>query len=177
MVATNPTIKGVWQPLSLILYGSVIHPLSSASRRDTRFSGRTRLSTTTSGSVDSNPTHRDVATLEVGDEVYPFEKYTPKGKEVEGAWYRGFVKALTVLNVSLRAFLSGILYALPGERKAPSALPVIPRRRRRIQQKLRNRNMLWLAFSQRLTFIFEMSLWMLKHAFPISSNLTVPLFK
>lgn len=35
--------------------------------------------------------HRDVVSLEVGDEVYAFEKYTPRGKEVEGVWYRGCV--------------------------------------------------------------------------------------
>lgn len=28
--------------------------------------------------------------MEVGDEIYAFEKYTPKGKEVEGIWYRGY---------------------------------------------------------------------------------------
>lgn len=27
--------------------------------------------------------------LEVGDEVYAFEKYVPKGKECDGIWYRG----------------------------------------------------------------------------------------
>lgn len=35
--------------------------------------------------------HRDVVSLEVGDEVYAFERYTPRDKEVEGVWYRGYV--------------------------------------------------------------------------------------
>lgn len=30
-----------------------------------------------------------VVALEVGDEVYAFEEYTPKGNEADGVWYRG----------------------------------------------------------------------------------------
>jgi dedicator of cytokinesis protein 3 len=82
--------KGVWEPLPLIVYGYAVHPLSP-SRRDTRYSNRTRLSTVTEASNDEHLIHRDVVSLEVGDEVYAFEKYTPKGKEVEGIWYRGYV--------------------------------------------------------------------------------------
>lgn len=82
--------KGVWEPLPLIVYGYAIHPLTP-SRRDTRFSNRTRLSTVTEASTDSHLINRDVVSLEVGDEVYAFEKYIPKGKELEGAWYRGYV--------------------------------------------------------------------------------------
>jgi hypothetical protein len=38
---------------------------------------------------------RDVVTLEVGDEIYAFEKYTPSPRDqVEGVWYRGFVQLL-----------------------------------------------------------------------------------
>lgn len=81
--------RGVWEPLPLIVYGYAVHPLSP-SRRDTRYSNRTRLSTVTEASNDEL-VHRDVVSLEVGDEVYAFEKYTPKGKEVEGIWYRGYV--------------------------------------------------------------------------------------
>ena len=81
--------KGVWEPLPLIVYGYAVHPLSP-SRRDTRIS-RARLSTVTEASNDEHMAHRDVVALEVGDEVYAFEKYTPKGKEVEGDWYRGYV--------------------------------------------------------------------------------------
>ncbi|KAI0940660.1 hypothetical protein AcW1_003797 [Taiwanofungus camphoratus] len=85
--------KGVWEPLPLIIYGYAVHPLSP-NRRDTKLSNRTRLSTftnTTDASGDEHLVHRDVVSLEVGDNVYAFEKYTPKDKEVEGVWYRGYV--------------------------------------------------------------------------------------
>ncbi|OBZ66616.1 Dedicator of cytokinesis protein 3 [Grifola frondosa] len=82
--------KGVWEPLPLIVYGYAIHPLSP-NRRDTKLSNRTRLSTFTDASGDEHLVHRDVVSLEVGDNVYAFEKYTPRDKEVEGIWYRGYV--------------------------------------------------------------------------------------
>jgi dedicator of cytokinesis protein 3 len=93
-MVTTPGKKGVWEPLPLIVYGYAIHPLSQSrrdTRRDTRSSNRTRLSTYTdvSGTTDDHLVHRDVVSLELGDEVYAFERYTPKGKEVEGIWYRG----------------------------------------------------------------------------------------
>ncbi|KAJ6607782.1 cytoplasmic protein [Mycena sp. CBHHK59/15] len=84
----------MWEPLPLIVYGYAVHPLSP-SRRDTRFSARNRLSTVTESSTDDHPVHRDVVSLEVGDEVYAFEKYTPRAKEVEGVWYRGYVVCTT----------------------------------------------------------------------------------
>ncbi|GLB37233.1 putative DOCK family protein [Lyophyllum shimeji] len=81
----------MWEPLPLIVYGYAIHPLTP-SRRDTRISSRNRLSTVTEASTDDNLVHRDVVSLEVGDEVYAFEKYTPRSREpVEGVWYRGYV--------------------------------------------------------------------------------------
>ena len=81
----------MWEPLPLIVYGYAIHPLTP-SRRDTRFSHRNRLSTVTEASTDDPFVHRDVVSLEVGDEVYAFEKYTPRPSEpVEGVWYRGYV--------------------------------------------------------------------------------------
>jgi dedicator of cytokinesis protein 3 len=81
----------MWEPLPLIVYGYAIHPLTP-SRRDTRFSNRNRLSTLTEASTEDHFTLRDVVSLEVGDEIYAFEKYTPKIKEpVEGIWYRGCV--------------------------------------------------------------------------------------
>ncbi|KAF8070275.1 C2 domain in Dock180 and Zizimin proteins-domain-containing protein [Lyophyllum atratum] len=81
----------MWEPLPLIVYGYAIHPLTP-SRRDTRISSRNRLSTVTEASTDGDLIHRDVVSLEVGDEVYAFEKYTPRNKEpVEGVWYRGYV--------------------------------------------------------------------------------------
>ncbi|THH08148.1 hypothetical protein EW145_g2899 [Phellinidium pouzarii] len=53
-----------------------------------------RLSTVTEGS-ENDFVHRDVVSLEVGDEIYAFEKYTPKGKECDGVWYRGYVVCTT----------------------------------------------------------------------------------
>ncbi|KIK94900.1 hypothetical protein PAXRUDRAFT_141924 [Paxillus rubicundulus Ve08.2h10] len=89
--------KGVWEPLPLIVYGYAVHPLSP-SKRDTRISSRRPMSTITEGSNDEGGVHRDVVSLEVGDEVYAFEKYTPRGKEVEGVWYRGCVFIDSVLR-------------------------------------------------------------------------------
>ncbi len=82
----------MWEPLPLIVYGYAVHPLSP-SRRDTRWSSRNRdrLSVVTEASTDDQLVYRDVVALEVGDEVYAFEKYIPKGREVEGTWYRGCV--------------------------------------------------------------------------------------
>jgi dedicator of cytokinesis protein 3 len=42
--------------------------------------------------------NREVVSLEVGDEVYAFEKYTPRGKETDGVWYRGYVPARSTDN-------------------------------------------------------------------------------
>lgn len=85
--------KGVWEPLPRFIYGYAVHSLSP-SRRDTRLSSRTRISTFTDASGDEHLVHRDVVSLEVGDEVYAFERYTPRDKEVEGVWYRGCVLGL-----------------------------------------------------------------------------------
>ncbi|KDQ57741.1 hypothetical protein JAAARDRAFT_194025 [Jaapia argillacea MUCL 33604] len=85
--------RGIWEPLPLIVYGYAIHPLS-LSHRDTKISNRTRLSTVTENSID-NIANKDVVALEVGDEVYAFEKYTPRGKECDGVWYRGYVVCTT----------------------------------------------------------------------------------
>lgn len=81
--------KGVWEPLSLIVYGYAVHPLSPPGQRDTRLSNRTGRFSTRTNDSEGEFTHRDVVSLEVGDEIYAFEKYTPKGKECEGVWYRG----------------------------------------------------------------------------------------
>lgn len=81
----------MWEPLPLIVYGYAIHPLTP-SRRETRLPSRSRLSTVTEASTESHAVNRDVVLLEVGDEVYAFEKYTPSAREpVEGVWYRGQV--------------------------------------------------------------------------------------
>ncbi|KAG2364374.1 hypothetical protein BDR07DRAFT_1401549 [Suillus spraguei] len=83
MGSANAQRKGVWEPLPLIVYGYAVHPLSP-SKRDTRLSSRRPMSTITEGSTDENGVHRDVVSLEVGDEVYAFEKYTPRGNQTDG---------------------------------------------------------------------------------------------
>ncbi|KAI0812456.1 cytoplasmic protein [Irpex lacteus] len=92
MVATGGQRRGVWEPLPQFIYGYAVHSLSP-SRRDTRFSHRSTRppSVFTDASGEEHLVHRDVVSLEVGDEVYAFERYTPKDKEVEGVWYRGYV--------------------------------------------------------------------------------------
>ncbi|PFH51985.1 hypothetical protein AMATHDRAFT_74495 [Amanita thiersii Skay4041] len=85
----------MWEPLPLIVYGYAIHPLSP-NRREARLSTRNRLSTVTEASTESHPASRDVVSLEVGDEVYAFEKYTPSSREpIDGVWYRGYVVTTT----------------------------------------------------------------------------------
>ncbi|KAH9176763.1 C2 domain in Dock180 and Zizimin proteins-domain-containing protein [Lactarius sanguifluus] len=91
---TTPARGGIWEPLPSIIYGYAVHPLSP-SHRDTRISNRPRLSTVTEASTTESFIHRDVVALEVGDEVYAFEKYIPRGKETEGIWYRGYVVCTT----------------------------------------------------------------------------------
>ncbi|KAI8969583.1 cytoplasmic protein [Trametes punicea] len=88
MVGTVAPRKGVWEPLPLIIYGYAVHPLSPVNRR---LSSRTHNSNFTDASGDEHLVHRDVVSLEVGDNVYAFEKYTPRDKEAEGVWYRGYV--------------------------------------------------------------------------------------
>ena len=88
---TTPGRSGVWEPLPAFIYGYAVHPLSP-SHRDTRISHRPRLSTVTESSVgESSFLHRDVVSLEVGDEVYAFERYNGR----EGEWYRGYVVCTT----------------------------------------------------------------------------------
>lgn len=88
----------MWEPLPLIVYGYAVHPLTPF-RRETRTSSRNRLSTVTEASTDDITGMRDLVTLEVGDEVYAFEKYTPGPREpVEGIWYRGYVLRSLPIN-------------------------------------------------------------------------------
>lgn len=96
--------RGVWEPLPLIVYGYAVHPLSP-SKRDTRISSRRPMSTITEVSDGEVGGHRDVVSLEVGDEVYAFEKYTPRGKEVEGVWYRGCVPPAALRGIDRHAEL------------------------------------------------------------------------
>lgn len=119
--------NGVWEPLPLIVYGYAVHPLSP-SRRDTRYSGRTRLSTVTEGSSD-DILHRDVVSLEVGDEVYAFEKFTPKAKEADGVWYRGYAYLVLALTTGLAHIERNLdmWFAHPADRPSIGQRPVTPR--------------------------------------------------
>jgi hypothetical protein len=108
----------MWEPLPLIVYGYAIHPLTP-SRRETRLAPRNRLSSLTEVSGDDHSVIlKDVLSLEVGDEVYAFEKYTPSPKDnVEGPWYRGCVVFLCclffMLNLPVSAQLCCLYYAAP----------------------------------------------------------------
>jgi len=75
-----------WKPLQVIIYGFAVHPLSSSTKGDEQ---RTRLSTLPEQPDDDEEQNPYVVALEVGDEVYAFEEYTPKGNEADGVWYRG----------------------------------------------------------------------------------------
>lgn len=75
-----------WRPLQVIIYGFAVHPLSSSTKNDEH---RPRLSALLEQPDDDEEQNPYVVALEVGDEIYAFEEYTPKGNEVHGVWYRG----------------------------------------------------------------------------------------
>ena len=74
---------------SRFIYGYAVQLFSPANCIDVSLSSRAHISAWTDASGDEHLVHRDVVSLEVGDNVYAFEKYTPRDKEVEGVWYRG----------------------------------------------------------------------------------------
>lgn len=89
--------RGVWEPLPAILYGYAVHPLSTGQRRDSfRDSKVNSDSRRLSGVKDQEDTTANdmIVALDVGDDVYAFERYVPKAKEVDGIWYRGCVFAV-----------------------------------------------------------------------------------
>lgn len=83
--------KGVWEPLSHIVYGYAIYPLSPAQIRDNLPPVLPRTG------ADASPYQEDereraaheIVALELGDEIYAFERYTPKASETRDVWYRG----------------------------------------------------------------------------------------
>lgn len=87
-----PQRRGVWEPLPAILYGYAVHPLSTGQRRDSlqdsKVNGDSRRHSDVKDQDDSASNDMIVA-LDVGDDVYAFERYVPKAKEVDGIWYRG----------------------------------------------------------------------------------------
>ena len=108
----TPGRGGVWEPLPSIIYGYAVHPLSP-SHRDTRISNRPRLSTVTQASTASSFIHRDVVALEVGDEVYAFEKYIPRGKETESVWYRGCVNTSILADTPSDPPINLVMWSVP----------------------------------------------------------------
>ncbi|KIJ49358.1 hypothetical protein M422DRAFT_161378 [Sphaerobolus stellatus SS14] len=77
--------RGVWEPLPAILYGYAVHPLSPNQRKDeTKQASNGR-------DHEESASNEMIVTLDVGDDVYAFERYVPKGKETDGIWYRGYV--------------------------------------------------------------------------------------
>jgi dedicator of cytokinesis protein 3 len=75
-----------WKPLQVIIYGFAVHPLSSSTKTDEQ---RTRLSGLPEQPDDDEEQNPYVVALEVGDEIYAFEEYTPNGNGGNGVWYRG----------------------------------------------------------------------------------------
>src|ERR1700726_4883671 len=94
IVAGSVSRKGYWEPLPLIIYGYAVHPLPP-NRRDTRFSRAPRLSTVTEASTGEP--RDEIVDLNLGDEVYAFERYAPSDKDLDGVWFRG-----SVVSSSLR---------------------------------------------------------------------------
>jgi len=85
--------KGVWEPLSHIVYGYAIYPLSPAQIRDNLppvlpRPGQSDASRQYQEDERERAAHEIVA-LELGDEIYAFERYTPKAGETRDVWYRG----------------------------------------------------------------------------------------
>ena len=72
-----------------LVYAYAVHPLSPVDHGATTLSSRTHIFTWTDTSGDEHLVHRDVASIEVGDNVYAFETYTLRDKEAEGVWYFG----------------------------------------------------------------------------------------
>lgn len=89
--------KGVWEPLPAILYGYAVHPLSTGQRRDSLQDSKVNSDTRTPNGLkdqDDSCSNDMIVALDVGDDVYAFERYVPKGKEVQGIWYRGYILAV-----------------------------------------------------------------------------------
>lgn len=75
-----------WKPLQVIIYGFAVHPLTSSTKSDEQ---RTQFSGLPEQPEDDEEQNPYVVALDVGDEIYAFEEYTPNGNEVNGLWYRG----------------------------------------------------------------------------------------
>jgi len=131
----------MWEPLPLIVYGYAIHPLSP-NRRETKTSSRHRLSTVTEASTDDNSVTRDVVNLEVGDEIYAFERYTPSSREPpENTWFRGYASP-SIRPVQFLFFLLAMSSTqnaaslLPGLSQIQTQRPAHPQRLKRLSKYL-----------------------------------------
>lgn len=82
--------RGVWEPLPAVLYGHAIHPLSNGQQRDSLHDPKSNGGGSNNNG-ESSAANDMIVGLDVGDDVYAFERYVPKGKEVDGIWYRGSV--------------------------------------------------------------------------------------
>lgn len=87
---------GTWEALGAIAYGFVVHPL--APNKPSRPKSKLPAPTTGGGlhtlrEEPENETdalqYSDQATLDIGDEVYAFEKLIPETR-TGAVWYRGF---------------------------------------------------------------------------------------
>ena len=65
---------------SRLAYGYAVHPLSTVNHGAATLSSRTHISTWMDTSGDEHLVHRDVASLEVGDNVYVSQMFTPRCK-------------------------------------------------------------------------------------------------
>ncbi|KZV88707.1 cytoplasmic protein [Exidia glandulosa HHB12029] len=85
--------KGVWEPLSHIVYGYAIYPLSPAQIRDNLppVLPRTGADASRYHEDERERAAHEIVALELGDEIYAFERYTPKASETRDVWYRGYV--------------------------------------------------------------------------------------
>lgn len=78
----NVTGPQTWQPLEHIIYGFAIHPLAQSAYGRSNDQERPEDSFSTEG---LHPAVDFVARLDVGDEIYAFEK----SGEQNAPWYRG----------------------------------------------------------------------------------------
>lgn len=82
-----PIRNGAWEPLPAIIYGFATHPLIPASvpRSQTK-----QLFLSIEGDEESYelPLNPFQVPIEVGDEVYAFERYVSPDPKLS-AWYRG----------------------------------------------------------------------------------------
>ncbi|KAL7415449.1 hypothetical protein BDY24DRAFT_382988 [Mrakia frigida] len=97
--STRPRGEDRWEPLPKIAYGFAIYPFAPASSLPTSSS---RTSTHSNGSHAESSAQGGaeasialMADLEVGDEVYAFERYVPRHGGERNMWYRGYVVAST----------------------------------------------------------------------------------